>query len=543
MFSYLAIFWLIRTTKFVLFYLYLWQLKEYHLGRFLDHFRTEKGKRLIFNELNLLKVIFLIFFLSFFYFFFLSSPLFTLYALFPSILLIVYFVESLKIVKDFLQKKLKFPVLTKKTAFLGLVLLLSEVLIVFTLLNFEADLNFFAFWFLTADIFAPALISAVVLILQPLAVLLRNQTIRRAKKKREGFKDLLVVGITGSYGKSSTKEFLYTILSQRLNVLKTKENQNSEAGIAQCILNDLNKEHGIFIVEMGAYGRGGIKLLCDIAKPKIGILTGINEQHLALFGSQKNIIKTKYELIESLPENGLAIFNGDDQHCLELYHLTRKLKRLCLSLKRNDLKADLRAENIIIRRDFIFFKICDSSGCTNFKAYLPGAHFIPNLLAAILVAKELRMSLQEISQALLKIKPMEKTMKILKGKNELTIIDDSYSANPAGVLSALEYLKIYSTKKIIVLPCLIELGAVSKEVHRKIGEKVGRICDAVIVTTKERFEEIKTGALKTGLKSENILFSEDPKRISEIIKKFFGPGDVVLLEGRVPDKLISLLVG
>ncbi|GAI48689.1 unnamed protein product, partial [marine sediment metagenome] len=145
----------------------------------------------------------------------------------------------------------------------------------------------------------------------------------------EQFKNLLVVGITGSYGKTSTKEFLATVLSKRFNVLKTKEHQNSEIGISRCILNELKPEHKVFIVEMGAYGKGGIKLLCDIAKPKIGILTGMNEQHLALFGSQENIIKTKYELIENLPSDGMAIFNGNNKYCSELYGKTNiSLKKI-----------------------------------------------------------------------------------------------------------------------------------------------------------------------------------------------------------------------
>lgn len=542
MFIYLAIFWLVRTTKFVLFYLYLWQLKEYHLGRVLDHFRTEKGRGLIWNPVEFLKIIFLVYFFAFPYFFSSSLYLFTIYSLLPSAILILYFAETIKVFRDLFQKKLKFPVLTKKTAFLVPVVLLLEILFIFILFNFEKDLNFFAFFLLTADIFTLVLASAVVLAFQPLAVFLRNQIIRKAKKKREDFKDLLVIGITGSYGKSSTKEFLYTILSEKHKVLKTKANQNSEAGISQCILNDLKPKHEIFIVEMGAYGKGGIKLLCNITKPKIGILTGINEQHLALFGSQENIMKTKYELIESLPEDGLAIFNGDDQRCLEFYQKTKKPKKIYFSVGKKGLGTDLWAENIIARKDFIFFKACDISGCANFKAYLPGAHFVSNLLAVILVCKELGMGLQEISQALLKIKPIKKTMQILKGRNKLTIIDDSYSANSEGVISALEYLKIYPTKKIIVLPCIIELGKTSKEIHRKIGEKIGKVCDAAIVTTKERFKEIKEGAISVGWRKESILFSEDPEQIFEIIKSVCGPGDVVLLEGRVPDRLISLLV-
>ena len=544
----LTLFWFIRTTKFVFFYIYLWQLKEYHIGRFFDHFQTEKGKKLLLNPLYFLKVILLILFFAFPY----SSSyfpayftfFFNLYSLFPSFLLILYFAESLRVLKDLFWKKLKFPTFTKKTIFLSLVLLSAETLLIFFLFTYEKDINFFAISLLTADIFILFLASCLILLFQPLTVFFRNINVQRAKKRRNGLKNLLVIGITGSYGKTSTKEFLYTILSQKFNVVKTKEHQNSEAGIAQCILNDLKEKHEIFIVEMGAYGRGGIKLLSDIAKPKIGILTGINEQHLALFGSQENIIRAKYELIESLPKDGLAIFNGDDPRCFTLYQNTDRAKRI-FSAQRSafNVQPDLWAENIIAQKDFVFFKVCDKVGCGKFRAYIAGAHFIPNLLAAILVAREVGMSFEEISQAMLKIRPIKKTMQVLEGINRLTIIDDSYSANPHGVFSALNYLKTYPSKKVIILPCLIELGAASKKIHKRIGEEIGKVCNTAIVTTKERFQEIKEGVFQLPrFRKENIVFLEDPEEIFSAIKSFCDPGDVVLLEGRVPKKLIELLV-
>ena len=175
--------------------------------------------------------------------------------------------------------------------------------------------SFLVFWLLIFDILTPAIISAIVLIFQPISVFEKYRLIKKAKNKRKKFSNLLVIGITGSYGKTSTKEFLYTILVEKFGkdkVLKTKEHQNSEVGISNCILKELNETYEIFIVEMGAYNIGGIKLLCNIAQPKIGILTGINEQHMATFGSQENIIKAKFELINSLPEDGLAILNWDN---------------------------------------------------------------------------------------------------------------------------------------------------------------------------------------------------------------------------------------
>lgn len=523
------IFWFVSKTKIALFYIYLWQLKEYQVRRFLDHFRTAKGKKLIFKKLNLAKIFLIIIFpfsgVLFFY-----------------LLLLLYLLESLKALLDVFQKRLKRPVLTKKTIVLISAAIFLEILFLLFLFLKTETILWFSFWILVFDILAPVIFSLVVLAFQPLTVLLRNQIIKKAKRKREQFsaRGGLVIGITGSYGKTSTKEILAEILSEKFNVLKTKEHQNSEVGISQCILDGLKPEHQVFIVEMGAYGRGGIKLLSNIAKPKIGILTGINEQHLALFGSQEEIIDTKFELIESLPQDGTAIFNGNDKYCLKLYEKTNIFSKKLSSF-------DVWAEDIQLEKEFILFKIRSKDGdFANFRVNLLGKQNIENILLAACCAKELGMRLAEISRACLRIKPEQGAMRVLK-KNGLTILDASYSANPKGVIADLDYLKIYQGKKVIVMPCLIELGKVSKEVHRRIGRKIGEVCDLAIITTKERFKDIKEGAGQ----SAEVLFLEKPREIIDKIKEFYrptevfttagGPEDVVLLEGRVPGEVIELL--
>lgn len=185
-FHILVIFWLVRTTKIIFFYLYLWQLKEYHIGRFIDHFRTKKGKRLLLNKPNLLKIILLVYFFSFPYFLiyltglrflhFISPHLISLvlYYLFPLLLLILYFFEGLKTFLDFFKKRVKFPVITKKTIFLMFSATMFEVGVISALFYFEKDLNFFAFWLLIFDLFLPLIISAIVLILQPFAVFFKK---------------------------------------------------------------------------------------------------------------------------------------------------------------------------------------------------------------------------------------------------------------------------------------------------------------------------------------------------------------------------------
>ncbi len=486
-----ATLWFIVFLKKLFFWVYLWQLKEYHIGRFWDHFRTHKGKKLILNYLLLAKVLAL---LGIFLFAELSLPKIKLGLVY--LVVFLFFIEALSVFRNIWFKTLRRPVLTRKTTIILSTGISAQVLVLFFLFILEFNLTRFTFSLLFLDVLAPIIFSALVLAFQPLAVILRNRIIRQAKKKRVGYKNLLVIGITGSYAKTSTKEFLATILSEKFKVLKTKEHQNSEVGISQCILDDLSYKHEIFVCEMGAYNQGGIKLLCDITQPKIGLLTGINEQHMATFGSLDNIIKAKYELIESLPEDGVAFFNARNKYSLELYQKT-KIKKI------------------------LYGQSVKSAGSENIEG-------------AIAIAKELGMSSEEIARGCQKIEYKLAGFEMEKGLNGLNIIDATYSANPNGVMAHLDYLKTLPGKKVIVMPCLIELGSASKEVHRRIGQKINEVCDLAIITTKDRLKEIKEVA-------PNALFIEKPKEILGKIKTFCQPGDNVLLESRLPAQLIHSL--
>ncbi len=527
--------WLISYIRKLFFWVWFWQLKEYHLGRFFDHFKTRKGKNLIFSYSVLLKIA-LVWFLM-------IIPTESFSYLIPVILIsfLIYFFESLVTVYRALKKNLKKPILTKKTLVIVFAGFVFGVGIIWYMFKYQLDLfaskEIFSI-FLVLDIFIPLIVSGIVLMFQPLTVFFRNRILQKARLKREEFKDLIVVGITGSYGKSSVKEFLSVILSKKYKVLKTQKNQNSEIGISQCILNKLNSDHQVFVCEMGAYNRGGIKLLSGIAKPRMGIITGINEQHAATFGSLENIIQTKFELIDSLPSNGLAILNASNSFIKKKSQEISLDKRLCSVNER----LDVWAENIIIEPEMISFKAFSKNGdSADFELSLNGAQNIENLLLAISCSLELGMSMQEISLACKQIKPFPKTMELRQGIGKVRIIDDSYSANPQGVMAALDYLSIFKGKKILTMPCLIELGGGSKKIHEEIGEKIAKVCDLAIITTKDRFKEIRKGAVGAGMNAENILFLENPKDIFQKIGPDLNSRSIVLLESRVPEELIGMI--
>jgi UDP-N-acetylmuramoyl-tripeptide--D-alanyl-D-alanine ligase len=388
----LIIFWFIFELKYILFWLYLWQLKEYHIGRFADHFRTYKGKKLLFNPSQILKLALLILLMAY-------SGLF---AYIFSILFIIYFVELAVFLRSIFSKNFKKPIKTTKTIFLTLIFFASVILFLTWILTLTEE---FQLKFLIAfDIITPFIVSAIVILFQPLFVAIRNKTLKKAKDKIGKIKELSglkVIAITGSYGKTSTKEFLIKILSRKFKVLSTKEHQNAEIGIAKCILEDLKPSHQIFIAEVAAYDKGKVKEVCDILKPKIGIVTGINEQHLAVFGSFKNLLSGEGggELAEILEKDGTLIVNGDNKYCLDLYKKSTGSKKL-YSLSNKVINSDIWASEITVHKDYISFVVVDKSGeMAHFDAKVLGKHNVQNLLGAILTAKELGMNFGEITDA------------------------------------------------------------------------------------------------------------------------------------------------
>ncbi|MCX6789707.1 MAG: UDP-N-acetylmuramoyl-tripeptide--D-alanyl-D-alanine ligase [Candidatus Gribaldobacteria bacterium] len=481
----ISIFWYLFFAKIFLFWLWLWQLKNYHLGRFSAHFEGQKIKKLMAS-----------------------------------------------------WYRAKLPLATKKTILIADLWFLSQG--AFFWLIFNQPDNLFRLLILLWLFFLPIISSVFILIFQIPTWLWQSYVMKKAKAKRKQFKNLTVIAITGSYGKTSTKDFLLAMLSEKFSVLSTEKNTNAEIGIAQTIINKLKPEHQILIAEVGAYQRGKIKQVCAILEPQIGVLTGINEQHLACFGSQENIIKAKFELIESLNEQGTAILNGDDEKLpitnYQFSNLQLKSKIFCSTKA----KADIWAEDIKIEKEKVSFTaLSKDNDKAQFEINLIGKQNIINVLMATAVAKTLGMTMAEIALACQKIR----SHSLKQGINDLNILDYTYSANPASIMAHLEYLKTAwpQEHKIIVMPCLIELGKASKNIHYKIGQAIGQICDLAIITTQDRFKELRQGALEAGLAENKILLLEKPEQILAKIKTIARPNDIILLESRVPNGLLSLL--
>ncbi|MDD4409849.1 MAG: UDP-N-acetylmuramoyl-tripeptide--D-alanyl-D-alanine ligase [Candidatus Pacebacteria bacterium] len=548
-------FWCFRSIKYSLFWMYLWQLKNYHMGRFAAHFETDNGKKIFFNYAFLIKIF--LFLLSFslllyekidnFSFSFLpeyiNSPIWIIFGMTGSFIAI----EGGLALRSILSGKLLKPEMTSKAMFLSLPVFAIPIITAVTVLiylfnsivNYSAfdtsSILFYLFLLLSVDILTPVISSFFILLFQPFTVAIRNKTLYKAAFKMEGLKDLLVIGITGSYGKSSTKEFLKIILSESFKVVSTLKNQNSEIGISECILSEVNDSHEVFICEMGAYNKGGIKLLCDIARPKIGILPAIGNQHLSTFGSQKNIIDGKFELIESLPKEGLAVLNWDNEHIREGYK--GGVATIKCSLKK---KEDVWAEGIKFVDQGLVFDACFQNGeRIRIETGILGEYNISNLLLCIGVAKKIGMSKEEIANGCKRITPEISGMGIKDTTHGFSAIDSSYSANKVGVMAHLDYFKNIKRggKKVIVMPCIIELGKEGKQTHYELGRKMADSCDAVIITNRDYFDDLKRGAIDNGMDGKNISCIENPLECFKVLGEI-AQGGLVLFEGRCPSILI-----
>ena len=545
-------FWFFKEIKSFLFWTYLWQLKNYHIGRFLAHFDTYSGKKIFNNLVSYLKyVIFIALFLMMgsavytypkpFNFYLIEYSIYIV-GLIP-LLFLIYCAEGLVAILGILRKRIKVPQMTSKISLLLPIIFipLGVITVVFTQIFIDDYLNPskwisfdlipFAMSILSFDILTPLIVSFIILLFQPITVFLRNRIIKKAIKKRESLENLLVIGITGSYGKSSVKEFLKFILSKEFKVVSTEKNENSEVGISQCILNEVKEEHEVFICEMGAYNKGGIKFLCNISKPKIGILTGINNQHLATFASQKNIVKAKFELIDSLPMEGLAVLNWDSELIRD--NFKSSINNIKYSVSE---KQDVWAEDIKGGKEGISFKLLFKTGENyDLNLNINGVQNVPNLLAAVAVGRKLGMETEAIVERLKEIDSSVGGMRFKKF-NGFDVVDATYSSNFNGIISHLDYLKNWEGKKILVMPCLIELGSNGRKAHEEIGRKIGEVCDLAIITSRDYLKDLKKGGVK------NIVFMDNGEKIFKKIYSFAKEGDVVLLESRVPLKLIDKLL-
>jgi UDP-N-acetylmuramoyl-tripeptide--D-alanyl-D-alanine ligase len=413
-----------------------------------------------------------------------------------------------------------------------------------TILKFLSDYGVIMAVMAAIFIFMPDIILIYVIILNVLSGFSKAVTIARARMKISKYPNLKVVGVTGSYGKSTTKEILADILSKKYKVLKTPVNNNTAIGIAQLILSKLDENCEIFVVEMGAYKIGEIKEICDMVRPQIGIITAINEQHLALFGTIENTIKAKFELVDCLPDTGLAILNIGDaniQAGMESRSTSDRKIKAKVKLYSVGAKADVYTIGEACGRQSVKFKYISGAKMKDFIVNITGCHNTSNALAAIIAAEDLNMDLDQISLILQKNNYLDIALKNLAGPNGSTLIDDTYNANPDGVIAALNHTKSQRGRKIVVMSSLIELGSRAHEIHEKLGKEISQIAAKAYFLDNYYISDIRKGAAKNEGADIEIIKERNASKISEDLKKELRPTDTVLFINRGAAKILELL--
>ncbi|MCE5287597.1 MAG: UDP-N-acetylmuramoyl-tripeptide--D-alanyl-D-alanine ligase [Pelosinus sp.] len=353
-----------------------------------------------------------------------------------------------------------------------------------------------------------------------------------ARLHRQRF-DIPLIAITGSNGKTSTKDMLAAVLSAKYKVLKTEANFNNEIGLPQTLLN-LNQSHQVAVVEMGMRGPGQIQALAEIALPNIGVITNVGETHIELLGSVENIAKAKAELAEAIGKSGLVVLNADDKHVKAMENMT-EAKIVAYGLK----AGDIRAENIVLDSSGVTFDCQSVKG--SFPVFVPvvGKHNVYNALAAIAVALELGLSCEKITAGFKGYKASGMRLSI-ESKGAYTVINDAYNASPLSMSAAIDTLvEVAPGRKIAVLGDMLELGSIAPEAHRRIGRKLAQQKIDVVVTVGVLAELIADSAREYGLKS--VAACRTHESAIENLQKMLQPGDTILVKGSRGMKMENII--
>ncbi len=383
---------------------------------------------------------------------------------------------------------------------------------------------------------APLAIVVANLLLVPVQRVI-NWSYLVAARRRLNDSQPTVIGITGSYGKTTTKYVVATILRERFDVLMTPHSYNTLMGVTRTINEELRDTHRIFVVEMGAYRPGDIRDLAELVRPTIGILTAIGPQHLERFGSIDRIEATKYELVEALPGDGIAVFNADDPRCARLADRTTAVRALRYGLGAEKDQLRVWAEGVETGPDGSSFSIVTpEGGQVKARTQLLGRHNVLNVLAGACVALEMGMSLEEIAAGIAKLEPAPHRLQRIAGSGGVTVIDDSYNSNVVGAMEALAVLGSFASgRRILVTPGMVELGELQEVANERFGARASEVCDYIILVGPKQTEPIARGTRQAQFPAERLRVVGTLADVTAVLRDVLRPGDVVLFENDLPD--------
>lgn len=478
----LAVLWIIRIVGNVLSFVHLWWVKEYRWDRMFIHLKTPQGKR-------------------------------------------VYFLPW------------RWPHLSPKS-----VMLVGLTLGTLAVAVFYSGMPALPTLFIMDVISFPLTFVFVGLVNLPVRIY-HQYVISRARTLLRAQSGLMVIGITGSYGKTSTKEYLSAILSTKYKTLKTAASKNAPIGISEVVVSSLQRDHNVFVVEMGAYKKGEIAYMADLVRPQIAVVTAINEQHQDLFGTIERTMQAKYELVSGLTGKRIAILNADDTRVREMGVWAMRDGASVWWYGKNDSMPKgeklFYAKDIRTETDRVRFTCVTGNRKAPVNAHVVGTHQVSNILAAIAASVAAGMPLKDACLAASALRPAKSVLERIRGIGKLTLIDDTFNNNPDAAIAALDVLSMEKHKRILVFQPMIELGAYAHSAHNRVGVYAAGICDAIILTNASWSADFIRGVRSV---SKDIPVSVmTPSAAAAYIKKFASGGGTVLCKGKESLRVLALL--
>ncbi len=371
-------------------------------------------------------------------------------------------------------------------------------------------------------------------ILRPWERAINRKYYNDAAERLASMQDLKVIGITGSYGKTTTKHYLQQILSEQFDTLMTPGSFNTTLGVVRTVREYLKPYHQIFICEMGAKQGGDIREICELVHPSAGIITAVGPQHLESFKTIENVQATKFELADAIPSNGIVLVNNDFEKIADRAVSNCKCERYSVEHPES---ADWLAEDVAYTpKGTSFTAVRRADGHRiQLVTKLLGACNISNLLAAVAMAKYLGMDDEKIRRAVARIEPVEHRLSIKRIPGGLNILDDAFNSNPVGSKMALDVLAGMPGKRILVTPGMIELGTRQQELNEAFGHHAAHCCDVAIIVGEYNRESIVGGLKKAGFPAGSLHTVETFRDAQGLLTSLSAPGDTVLYENDLPD--------
>lgn len=500
--------------------LHILQLENYYIDRY-----AVWMKRYIKKVINLKKIILLIIPIIGFI---INKEISIIIGFVVEIFVLLYLIFTTK-----KQKEKKAFVVTAriKRVYTTYLLLFAIAVVLANVLDYKIVLSIMN----VCTMFAYVFVYIVSVINKPIEKNIRKGFCKQAKAKLNDIPGLKVIGITGSYGKTSTKYIVNTILSQKYNTLMTPESYNTTMGVVRTINEKLTPMHQLFICEMGAKYVGDIKEITDIVNPTYGILTAIGPQHLDTFKSLDNVRKTKLELIDSLPEqNGIAFVNWEDENIRDS-KITKNMVKFGLSSE-----ADYYAKNIdITERGSSFDVVIPGKETIRIKTRLLGNLNILNIVGAVAIADKLGLTADEIKIGVKYIRPVTHRLELKQNPNGSMIIDDAYNSNIKGAKMALEVLKSFEHKKrILITPGIVELGDKMNEINQELGRCAAESSDFIILVGANQAIPIYNGIKEKKYPESNVYIAKNLQEALSKMNQIITKDSVVLLENDLPDNYL-----